>query len=238
MTRRVLIVDDEKQMVKTLCDIFRHRGWEADGAFSGPEAIDAVAQHAYSAVLMDIKMPSMNGVEALRAIRATNPQMRVVLMTAYSASDLIAQAIEEGALRVMSKPVLIPELLRFLDDSRNAAPVLVVDDDPHFLFTIADVLRGHGYNVNVALSLKDALRLLERKMTGVVVLDLRLGDQNPCDAVIAVREAHPAAVLILCSGYPQLLDETKQRIPAEWVHSRLQKPFSPEYLVELLDEIY
>lgn len=238
MARSVLIVDDDKQMVRTLCDIFRLRGWEAHGAFSGNEAIEAVERQPFSAVLMDIKMPAMNGVEALRAIRAADPESRVVLMTAYTATDLIAQGIEEGALRVLSKPVVIPELLRFLEEGLNAAPVLVVDDDPGFLYTLADVLRNRGYNVNVALNLKDAVRLLERKDAGVVVLDLKLGDLHPRESIVAVKQAHPSVVLILCSGHPRLLDEATQLVPDDWVYACLEKPFSPDRLLELLNEIY
>lgn len=238
MSRRVLIVDDEKQMVKTLCDIFRLHGWDAHGAFSGQEAIAAVAREPFNIVLMDIRMPGMSGVDALRAIRASNSRVRVVLMTAYSASELIEQAIQEGALRVLSKPVAVPALLQLLDQDRKDAPVLVVDDDRAFLRTLAGVLREKGYPVEVAENLPDALALLERRAPGVIVLDLRLGDIAPRDSIIAVRDMYPTAVLILCSGYPALLGESERMFPDGRIYARLEKPFPPEHLMELLDEIY
>jgi CheY-like chemotaxis protein len=114
---RLLVVDDDKQNVRVLCDIFTMRGWNTTGAYSGIEAVAAAQSGDFAAVLMDIKMPAMNGVEAMRAIRSRKPATRVILMTAYSAGELVAQAIEEGAMRVVPKPVAIPDVLGLLNNA-------------------------------------------------------------------------------------------------------------------------
>ena len=67
--RRILIVDDEKQMVRTLADIVRLNGWEPDGAYSGEAAVEAVRKRNYSVVLMDVRMAGITGVEALKAMK-------------------------------------------------------------------------------------------------------------------------------------------------------------------------
>ena len=79
---RILIVDDERLMVKTLGDIVRLHGWEADGAYSGESAVEAVRGKEYAVVLMDIRMTGINGVEAFKAMKEIRPDIRVVLMTA------------------------------------------------------------------------------------------------------------------------------------------------------------
>ncbi|HEX3534007.1 MAG TPA: response regulator, partial [Gemmatimonadaceae bacterium] len=66
MTRRMLIVDDEKQMVKTLVDVVRLHGWEADGVYSGEAAVDAIRDRDYAVVLMDVRMTGINGLEAFK----------------------------------------------------------------------------------------------------------------------------------------------------------------------------
>jgi DNA-binding NtrC family response regulator len=237
MPRRVLIVDDDRHMVQTLSDIFTARGWEVDGVYSGMEAIQAVAHREYSVVLMDVKMPLMSGVDALRAMKASDKRTPVVLMTAYAGRDVIAQAMRDGALRVLSKPIAVGEVLEFLDQHLTSGCVLVVDDDPVFLSTAADVLRAHGYRVDVASGLDDAIRLLSAREHRVVLLDLRLGGARPTEAIDAVHRADPAARLILCSGYPELLHEATRVVPAEWIRGTLQKPFSPDRLLDLIDAV-
>lgn len=236
--RRLLVVDDDRHMVKTLSDIFSLRGWEVGQSFSGNEAVEAVKAEKFDVVLMDILMPGMSGVEALRAIRASNPKVRVVLMTAYTANELIEQATREGAVKVLFKPVAVPELLTFLEREAEAGDsVLIVDDDPAFLRTLASNLTQEGYSVHLAADLDSALRLIDERVPGVVVLDLRLGDMEPREGILAIKKMHPSVILILCSGYPRLLDATEQDVPFEWVYARLEKPFPPDRLLDLLDAV-
>lgn len=115
MTRRILVVDDDRAMVRTLSDILRLRGWSPDAAYSGEEAVLAEQQHDYELVLMDIKMPGIDGVTAFRRIKAHNPAARVVLMTAHTDPAVLQAAINEGALRVLPKPLDLPTLLALLN---------------------------------------------------------------------------------------------------------------------------
>lgn len=115
MTRRILIVDDDPGMVRTLCDILRLRGWHADGVHSGEEAVQVACSGEYPFVLMDIKMPGMDGVTAFKAMKHCPPSTRmVVLMTAHTAPDLLAEARREGAHEVLTKPIDVPSLLSIL----------------------------------------------------------------------------------------------------------------------------
>jgi DNA-binding NtrC family response regulator len=238
MHRRILIVDDDRQMVRTLCDILRLRGWEADGVYSGEEAVEAVRRESYATVLMDVKMGGMNGVEALAAMKKLRPALRVVLMTAYTANDLLAEATRQGALRILAKPVAVPGLLEMLEQSvKETQRVLVVDDDRDYLRTLAAILRDGGYVVFEATDLGDALEKLKGRAPAAVVLDLRLENAAPRDSVVAIKKASPAVCLILYSGSNGALEETAATVPRSWVYATLRKPFPPERLVELLDEI-
>ncbi len=115
MTRRVLVVDDDVEMVRTLADILRLRGWTPDVAYSGEEAVAAERDGGYDLVLMDIKMPGMDGVTAFRQMRAHNPTARVVLMTAHTEPEIVRAAVSEGAIRVLSKPVDMRSLMRLIE---------------------------------------------------------------------------------------------------------------------------
>lgn len=237
MTRRILIVDDDRQMVRTLCDILRMRGWEADGAHSGEEALELVRAQPYSLALMDVRMAGMNGVEAMKAIRASRPDLRVILMTAYTASELLAEAEREGAVRILAKPVAVPALLEMLENVVPEAPrVLVVDDDRQFLKTLAETLRQHGYHTLEAQNLDEALKCVESKNPAAVLLDLFLNGIAPRESVLAIRRMSPAVVIILYSGHAAALQDVAASLPNSWVLATLQKPFPPDRLLALLDE--
>lgn len=114
MTKHLLIVDDDRQMVATLCDVAELAGWRCDGAYTGGEALAAIRWKDYDTIVMDIRMPGMNGIAALKAIRAERPAARIILMTAVTAPEILQEAEQEGAVRVLPKPVdpaLLLELL-------------------------------------------------------------------------------------------------------------------------------
>jgi DNA-binding NtrC family response regulator len=236
MRSNILVVDDDRQMVRTLRDILALRGWSSDGAYSGEEALEAVRIREYAVVLMDVRMGGMNGVDALRAMRAERPELPIILMTAYTASDLLAEAEREGALRILPKPIAPDRLMGFLDTlMRDPRSVLVVEDNPEFLSTVSALLREHGFTVLEARTIDEALVALEREAPAAVALDLRLPDVEPRDCVVSIRRVSPSVVLILYSGYPRILAETTASIPAAWIRGALQKPFDPDRLIELLD---
>jgi len=237
--RRILIVDDDRLMVRTLRDILSLRGWETDGVHSGEEAVAAIRVNEYAVVLMDVRMSGMTGVEALREMRALRPDLRVILMTAYAATELLAQAERDGALHVFPKPVELERLLDTLDAViADARCVLIVDDDADFLRTLADLVAARGYGTLRAGTLDEALALLQAQLPGAVMLDLRLDGLEPRENVLAIKSVSPAVALILYSGHPLALEQTTGSLPPKFIRGVLQKPFPPDRVFELLDAIF
>lgn len=239
MTHRVLVADDDRQMVRTLCDILRLNGWDAHGVHNGSAAVDAVRAEPFALVLMDVRMDGLNGVDALKAMKAVRPDIRVLLMTAYSAAELIAEAEREGAMRVLPKPVAVPMLLEMLAEAASEPRrVLVVDDEPAFLHSLAAVLRQHDYEVIEAATLGDAIAKLEHEAPGAVVLDLILDGAITGESVFAIRRVSPAVSLILYSGHGAALEAVHERLGEREVCGTLRKPFPPEQLLEMLDAAF
>ena len=238
MTRSILIVDDDRQMVRTLSDIVRLQGWRPEGAHSGEEAVEAVRKNGYQAVLMDVRMTGINGVEAFKAMKALRPDIKVILMTAYTAADIIADAERAGALKVLSKPVVLSGLLEMLEQTgKDVKPVLIVADDASFLSDLCDSLTERGYPTLKAKSLGDALVTLEKKSPAVVVLDLRLDGIKEPDSIVAIRQVSPGVALILCNARSCNADQP-DLIEGRLIHASLQKPFPPTRLIEILDAIF
>jgi two-component system response regulator HydG len=226
-------------MVRTLVDVVRLHGWEADGVYSGEEAVEAVSERDYAVVLMDVRMTGINGLEAFKAMKKIRPSIRVILMTAYTATEILAEAEREGALRILSKPVALEGRIEVLTQATaESRCVLVVDDDAAFLKTLRKVLEQSGYATFTARTLGDALEMLESASPGAVVLDLRLDGITAPETVLAIKHVSPSVALILCSGYAAALDETTSSMSPRLIHASLLKPFSPNALLEILDEVF
>lgn len=111
---KVLIVDDERNMRITLAQILSAAGHRASVADSGEAAVSLSQAEPFDAVVMDVRMTGMNGVEAFREIRRTHPGCRFILMSAYAMEDLRQAAIAEGVAAFLRKPLDIPRLLELL----------------------------------------------------------------------------------------------------------------------------
>jgi len=236
--RRALVVDDDRSMVRTLTDVLRLRGWDVTGAYTGSAAVEAAKSGKFDVVLMDIKMPGMDGVSAFKAMKAERPDVRVVLMTAYAAQELVSEAQQEGVVRVMSKPVDLSALLSLIATSMDRQhPVLLVDTDSAFLKSLAEVLRMRGFDTVVASNLDEAKKLIVEKRPAAVLLHMTMGSMSAHDAVAAVHEVGPSAAVIVYSGQPNAQIEVRKALPAQWVHAFLQKPFAVDQLTGVLDGI-
>jgi DNA-binding NtrC family response regulator len=237
--RRALIVDDEVLMVRTLSDILRMRGWEVEGLHAGEAALERLREAKFDVVLMDVRMGGMTGVDALRVIREEHPGQPVVLMTAYSTAELLAEAERQGAVKILSKPLAIHGLLQMLETIADPPRrVLVVDDNLAYLATLAQILQTHGYAVLRAETLAAALTLLAARSPGVVLLDLRLDGIDAETSVLAIRRVDPGVVLILYSGSESSLRQMEQTDVAQNAYATLRKPFPPDALLNMLDEVF
>lgn len=108
---RILVVDDEPTLLRTFARILRAAGYQIDTANNGQAATVMLSNHQYDAVLSDISMPIMDGIELLNQVHRSNPELPFILMTAGPQLDTATRAVELGALRYMSKP-LDMDLLR------------------------------------------------------------------------------------------------------------------------------
>ncbi|MGB5883349.1 MAG: sigma-54 dependent transcriptional regulator [Desulfobulbales bacterium] len=102
---KVLVVDDDKSHRFMLKSMFAEWDWNVEEADDGTTAVAAVEVHSYDAILMDVRMAKMDGMEALRRIHTFNPAIPVVIMTAYSSVDSAVEAIKIGAHDYLTKPL-------------------------------------------------------------------------------------------------------------------------------------
>ena len=104
MSPRILLVDDEANLRKMVGALLESEGLEAVEAANGTAALAAVSREAPDAVLLDLMMPGMDGLSALREIRKLDPAARVAMFTAHRERDQVMRAIELGAKDYVVKP--------------------------------------------------------------------------------------------------------------------------------------
>ena len=121
---RVLIVDDDANLCETLADILEEKGYREVVAYDGTNAIKEVKGQHFDLALIDIVMPGMNGIEALRQIKAIDPQLTTMLTTGHTTlDDSVSEAIEAGGAGVLYKPLDINAIVEIIE-SRAEAPGL------------------------------------------------------------------------------------------------------------------
>ena len=108
---RILIVEDEKALSRVLVKIFEKNYYSVDTVYNGQEALDYIATGNYDIVLMDVMMPVMDGITALKKIRADGNQIPVLLLTAKSEVDDKVMGLDSGANYYITKPFDAKELL-------------------------------------------------------------------------------------------------------------------------------
>lgn len=100
----VLIVDDEKNIRLTLSQALASAEMDVDTAINGEEAMDKLQEKDFALVLLDLKLPGMDGMEVLRWISANRPDIRVVIITAHGTIDSAVEAMKHGAVDYLQKP--------------------------------------------------------------------------------------------------------------------------------------
>jgi DNA-binding NtrC family response regulator len=111
MMERVLIVDDEEQMRELLAKVLEKNGYQVMTAGDGGQALTLLEKEPMDLVVTDVRMPGLDGMEALKAIKELNPEIVVIIMTAFGSIDQAVQAVKEGAYDYINKPFKIDEML-------------------------------------------------------------------------------------------------------------------------------
>ncbi len=208
---RILVVDDEAAQRDILGGFLRKQGYEVREAASGPQALALLRAEAVDLVLTDVRMPDMSGLDLLREARALNPELPVLVLTAYgSIADAVA-AMRDGALDYLTKPVDLDVVLhrvrKALDQQR-----LVVENR-----ALREALRGK-YRLEgiVAESgkMQEVLSLVHRVAPSTTTVLLR-GESGTGKELIAQAihyqsgRSAGALVKVNCAALPETLLESE-----------------------------
>lgn len=234
--RRVLIVDDEINMRKTLAEILRDEGFQVSTAGTGEEAIELCEQNTFQVVLMDVRMPGMGGVEAFRQIRRHQEGVRVILMSAYSVEDLKEAAIDEGAIAFLSKPLDLDHVISLVGEVNDTA-ILVVENEQETAELLRNNLSRQGYRVTIVQSAHDALELVEQIRFDLIFLDTNLPAMDGLELYLAIKKITPSSVAIMIAGMEREFERIAREAVSKNAYTIIRKPLDIDHILGLLRRI-
>jgi DNA-binding NtrC family response regulator len=116
---KVLLVDDEEDFIDTLSQRLEVRGLKVTGATRGAEAVELVDKQEFDAIILDLAMPGMDGLETLKRIRENHPEAEIIILTGHASIKTSIEAMKLGAEDYLEKPVDMQELLRKIEEAKH-----------------------------------------------------------------------------------------------------------------------
>lgn len=232
----VLVVDDEKSMRVTLAAILRDEGYQVTTAATGEEALDLCSKRKFSVVLMDVRMPGIDGVETFRQIRRHQEGVRVILMSAYSVDALRDAALDEGAIAFLPKPLDLEKVIDLIREVPDTA-ILVVESEDETASMLQQTLKERGYRVTVSRSPNEALELVEQIRFDLIFVDVNLPAMNGLELYLAIRRITPTAVAIMITGMEGEFEALAEEAVRRNAYTILRKPLEIDRVLDLLQRV-
>ena len=191
---QILIVDDDESILRTLTLIFDKKGCETDTATTGREAIEKAKERFFNLALVDIKLPDMEGLDLLPALREIHPDIVLIIITAYASVDSAVEAPSRGVSAYLTKPLDVDELLAVAGEALDRQHLerekrqteQRIGEQYEFLHTVMEslthpfyVIDADNYSVVMANSAAN-LRISEDAQTCYA---LTHGESEPCHDV-------------------------------------------------------
>lgn len=233
----ILIVDDDVDFAESLEEMLLPFSYNVTLAFSGQQAIDLYKQQNFDIVLLDVKMPGLDGLQTLLQLQEVRANVNVVMMSAFSMHNLLDQALKHGAKGVLNKPLNLDALFGLLHTIAAKQVVLVVDDDVDFADSLAELLRSKGFTVQVTHTGEQALESLRKHKYHALILDIRLPNLNGLQVYESLRMDGLQIPTFVVTAYSREEKETIKAFDSLSVSNIYQKPFDSAVLVDEIKQL-
>jgi DNA-binding NtrC family response regulator len=245
-TPEILVVDDDDRIRSLLLDTLSALGYHALGAKDGEEALSMLEKEKLDLVITDVRMPKINGLSLLKAIKSRNPLLPVLIITGYNFTYTKDQAMEGGADGFLAKPFRIgkmEELMRKAlgvkgttgDKPYRLKKILVVDDDEQLRDMLLEVLTSLDYFPIGVEDGEEALSQLKIQDFDLIISDIRMPKMNGLSLLKSIKNADGEIPVVLITGFPSTCPV--QKAMQEGADGYLAKPFRIEKIDELMRDL-
>ena len=225
--KRILVVDDEHGLRVTLAANLELEGFDVVDASTGPEALALLATGQFDLVISDMRMPVMNGLDLMRAIKRQRPALPVVLMTGFEHEQMIDQAIAEGVFTILTKPFQIGELLDVVKRATRGA-VLLVDQEECGSGPARKVLEFAGVR-SETVSSTHLLEEIGKGWADVCVINICASSADSQQMIGEIREKDSSISVIAVASHSDVDDLF--HIPSRSPFALIQNPIEAQQLL-------
>ena len=202
----ILVVDDDKNFAHTLCAILKSEGYRCQEVHSVREAQKILGMEHFDCVLSDIRMPEKSGVDFYQEIRDQYPHLPFILMTAYTSSEVIDEAIHSGVLKAIQKPINIQEILSFFAKLSENLLAAIVSEEPEVCSVIQKALQGDRFLFTIYKSIK-VLIAAKKKDFSIVFIDSQDNSDHFSREVRRLLEYLPERTIVIICDYKKATNE-------------------------------
>jgi len=193
----ILIVDDNEDFCENMKDIVELEGHEVLTATSGGQAIKVVSKERVKLVLMDVKMPVMDGIATFERMKAVAPGLPVVMLTAYTVEEYVREALRQGAFGFLKKPPEFRQLFDVLEKALfQGTLVLTLGAETDFASVVDEALKKGEYRQIVAASPTAALEKAMETRFDVLFLDMRAPWLKGSETYAEIRDIRPGLLVV------------------------------------------
>ncbi len=241
----IQIVDDDPDLAESLAEFVELGGHRVLRAHSADEALSQFQEHAFDLVFMDIRMPGMDGVDALARMKALRPHTEVIMMTGYTVQDRIDAALSTGARQVLQKPLNLTLIKSILQNQSDRRLILIIDDDADFVESVCEVLLHQGHAIATAPDGHEGLRQIVDKepnkvaanaisAISAIILDLRMEKMGGVAVLEALEDLELTLPIIIVSAYMDEEGGALASLDKTAFAAVLEKPVNPDELLQAI----
>jgi len=211
MTRKVLVIDDDRIIRENLSKELERSFLEPLQAANGKEGLDIIYKDKVDIVLIDVKLPDMDGLDLLKKAKETFPDIEFIVITGYGSQDIAIQALRRGAIDYIEKPIDYRQLntamgralekLREHEGLSYKDTILIIDDEKSTVARLAKFLGKEGYAVLSTFNGADGIEIIRNQKVDLVITDIKMPDIGGIDVLKRAKKLYPDIEVIMVTGH-------------------------------------
>lgn len=235
---KVLLIEDEELTRNLLKRVMEKEGYNVIVADNGERGLELFNLEKPDIVVTDIKMPGLNGEEVLNRIKRLVPATEVILITGHGDIETVINALREGALDYIKKPINVEQLLLSLGraqekviENKKIIPktsLLILEDDQSTREKLAQILEKEGFNILTGSNGEEGIALFMENKIDILLVDVNMPKKNGLEVLHEVRQYSNDCEIIMLTGYSD--EETALQAMRDGAINYLRKPLDIEQL--------